>query len=125
MLRMMLETQSYRVVEAGDGEDAVRKAVTLTPDLILMDGSLPRVDGITAMRRIREHESLRRVSVIFLSGHALPAEREAAFAAGCDDYLIKPLDTEEFYRTIEKQITRRKQLTPVETGARPFERETT
>lgn len=125
LLRALLEMQGYRVVEAEDGEGAIQQAATLIPDLILMDGSLPRMDGISIMRRIREHAELRYVPVIFLSGHALDADREAAFAAGCDDYLIKPLDTDLFYRAVEKHTARRKLLTLVKTGADALERSTT
>ncbi len=125
LLRALLEMRGYRVVEAEDGEGTVQQAETLTPDLILMDGSLPRTDGINVMRCIREHKSLRRVPVIFLSGHALPADREAALAAGCVDYLIKPLDTDRLYQVIEKHIARRKLLSLVESNTNVFERNTT
>ena len=125
LLRALLEMKGYCVLEAVDGEDAVRQAETLTPDLILMEGSLPRIDGFSAMRLIREDEGLLRVPVIFLSGHALPAAREAAFAYGCDDYLTKPLDTDQLYHTIEKHITQRKPLALVKNGANLFGRDTT
>lgn len=104
LLRYLLEMRGYRVIEAKDGEDAVRQAVTLTPDLVLMDRSLPRMDGLSATRRIHEREELQVVPVVFLSGHAHPADREAAFAAGCCDYLVKPLDTKQLDRILEKRL---------------------
>lgn len=104
LLRRLLEMRGYRVAEAADGEDAVQQATALAPDLIVMDGSLPRMDGCGATRRIRERDELQVVPVVFLSGHAHPADREAAFAAGCCDYLVKPLDTKQLDRILEKRL---------------------
>ena len=89
------------VVEAHDGEEAVSLAERETPDLILMDGSLPRLDGISAMRRMRRLASLSGVPIVFISGHAGPQQQLAAREAGCDDYLIKPFDFERFYQVLE------------------------
>lgn len=101
MLRMILERCGLSVVEAGDGEEAVRLAERETPDLILMDGSLPRLDGISATRRMRGLESLAFVPIVFLSGHAGPQQQLAAREAGCDDYLVKPFEIEQLYRVLE------------------------
>lgn len=120
LLRCLLEMRGYRVIEAKDGEDAVRQAVTLTPDLVLMDWSLPRMDGLSATRRIHERDELQVVPVVFLSGHVYPADREAAFAAGCCDYLVKPLDTKQLDRILEKRLKpqERDVLTEVNTHSR-------
>jgi len=122
LLRYLLEKRGYLVVETEDGEAGVRAAEALSPDLILMDRSLPRIGGISAMRRIRERAELRRVPVIFLSGHAHPADREAAFTAGCDDYLIKPFETEQLYGSLEKHLARHEPQSAREIQSGVYER---
>lgn len=105
MLRTFLEIRGMRVVEAEDGEAGVREAEEIHPDLILMDGSLPRLDGLAATRLIRERETLRRVPVIMLSGHAAPTSQEAALAAGCSDYLEKPFKLVQLDHILQKHLT--------------------
>ncbi|MGI9166988.1 MAG: response regulator [Pyrinomonadaceae bacterium] len=95
MLRTLLEMRGMRVVEASEGEAGVSAAEEIHPDLILMDLTLPTLDGLGATRLIRERETLRRVPVVITSGDAYPKAREAAFAAGCSDYLVKPFEFEE------------------------------
>lgn len=90
MLRLLLEKFGVDVLEAADGEEAVRLILDSRPDLVLLDGGLPRMDGIAVTRRVRAQEPTRRVPIVFLSGQAEPTARTAAFEAGCDDYLIKP-----------------------------------
>lgn len=92
LLRTLLERRGVEVVEAGDGEEAVRMAERLCPDLILMDSGMPRLDGIAATRRLRGSASLAAVPIVFLSGHAAPQHQIEAREAGCDDYVIKPFD---------------------------------
>lgn len=104
MLRTVLEMRGIRVAEAGDGEEGVRAAEELRPDLVLMDGSLPRMDGLAATRRIREREDGNRVPLVMISGHAAPTSQAAAFAAGCDDYLVKPIDFDSLERVLERYL---------------------
>lgn len=104
LLRTILERRGLAVVEAGDGEEAVSLAERETPDLILMDGSLPRLDGVSATRRMRGLESLARVPIIFISGHAAPQQQLEAREAGCDDYLVKPFEIEQLYRVLEQLL---------------------
>lgn len=92
LLKYLLAVRGFDVAEAENGEEAVDMAERLHPGLILMDVSLPRLDGLSAMRRMRELATLRQVPIIFLSGHAEPAAQARARDAGCDDYLVKPLD---------------------------------
>jgi len=94
MLRTLLEQRGLSVVEAGDGLEAVDAAERECPDLILMDGSLPLLDGIAATRRLRGLPALSAVPIVFLSGHAGPQHQTAALDAGCDDYIVKPFDIE-------------------------------
>ena len=77
---------------------------SLHPDLILMDGTLPQVDGFAATRHIRELTSGRDVPIIFLSGHAQPASEAKAFAAGCTDYLVKPFALGDLERVLVRHL---------------------
>src|ERR1700753_1353481 len=86
LLSTILDLRGCAVIEAVDGEEAVRLAQSAGPDLILMDASLPRVDGITATRRIRRMWQTGRVPIVFVSGHAEPSFRVVAREAGCDEY---------------------------------------
>ena len=104
MLRTILEGRGLAVVEAGDGEEAVSLAERETPDLILMDGSLPRLDGISAMRRMRGLTSLSGVPIVFLSGHAGPQQQLAAREAGCDDYIVKPFSLDRLDQVLERLL---------------------
>ena len=99
MLSRRLERRGYQVVIALDGEQAVVMAVRRLPDLILMDMSLPVLDGWEATRRIRAASETRGVPIIALTAHAMQGDREKAIEAGCDDYDTKPI---EFQRLLEK-----------------------
>jgi CheY-like chemotaxis protein len=98
MMRILLEMEGYRVVEAEDGLRAVELAIAERPALIMMDLHLPLLDGLGATGRIREH--LRDVRVVALSGYETPEHRMAALAAGCTDYLVKPLDFKQLDRIL-------------------------
>jgi CheY-like chemotaxis protein len=106
LLSAILKLSGCAVVEALDGEEAVRLAESAGPDLILMDASLPRVDGLAATRRIRQMGQTGRVPIVFVSGHAEPTFRVVAREAGCDEYLVKPLDMEQLGGVLEKYLGR-------------------
>ena len=91
ILRLLLEMWGCRVVEACNGLEAVETAARERPELILMDGSLPFLDGLGATRRIREN-GFPEVKILALDGWGTPSYHAAALAAGCDDSLKKPLD---------------------------------
>ena len=99
MLSRRLERRGYKVVIALDGEQAVVMTRSEAPDLILMDISLPVLDGWEATRRIRAASETRGVPIIALTAHAMQGDREKAIEAGCDDYDTKPV---EFQRLLEK-----------------------
>ena len=103
MLRMLLEMWGCRVVEARDGLEAVAAASRERPEMILMDGSLPLLDGLGATRRIRENGLRDQVKILALDGWGTPSYHAAALAAGCDDSIKKPLDFDRL----------RKYLTPL------------
>lgn len=86
----MLEHFGFDVVEAGNGEDALAMARTGKPDIILMDISIPGIDGWTATERLREDPDTRAIPVIAVTAHALPEHRDRAEALGCEGYLTKP-----------------------------------
>jgi len=108
MLKTMLEMRGLSVVEATDGEAAIAVAEREHPDLILMDGSLPSLDGFAATRRIRELAFARDVPIVFLSGHAQPATEAKAFEAGCTDYLVKPFTFREMDRVLQQHLSQSK-----------------
>jgi CheY-like chemotaxis protein len=94
MLHMLLEKWGYRVVEACNGLEAVEAASRERPQLILMDGRLPFLDGLDATRRIRENGLGAQVKILALNGSGSPHYHAAALAAGCDDSIEKPFDLE-------------------------------
>jgi len=97
-----LEFSGFDVVEAGNGMEALQKAVDASPDIILMDLSLPVMDGWEATRRLKAHPALKDVPVIALSAHAMIGDEDRARQAGCDDYLSKPLNDVLLFAKITK-----------------------
>jgi CheY-like chemotaxis protein len=95
MMRRLLELSGYRVSEAVNGVEAVRAAERETPNIILMDLSLPIVDGLAATRRIRQLPDLSEVPIIAVSAHDTADFHAEALAAGCDAYITKPIDYTE------------------------------
>ena len=101
MLSRRLQRKGYEVALAVDGLQGVEMALNGGYDLILMDMSLPELDGWEATRRVREAESGTRVPIIALTAHAMSGDREKAMAAGCDDYDTKPVELERLLGKIE------------------------
>jgi len=92
MLSRRLERKGYQVVIAVDGQQGVDMAATESPELILMDMSLPVIDGWEATRRIKADERTRQIPVIALTAHAMQGDEQKAKDAGCDDYDVKPVE---------------------------------
>ena len=92
MLSRRLERKGYEVLLAVDGEEGLEVARANTPDLILMDMSLPIVDGWEATRRLKADDRLKHIPVIALTAHAMANDRDKALEAGCDDYDTKPIE---------------------------------
>jgi two-component system cell cycle response regulator DivK len=108
MLSRRLKKKGYDVALAVDGMQGVSMALAGTHDLILMDMSLPELDGWEAARRVREAEGNgRRVPIIALTAHAMSGDREKALAAGCDDYDTKPVELDRLLGKIEALLARR------------------
>ena len=95
MMRRLLEMAGYNVVEATDGEQAVELAVKTHPSVILMDLSLPKLDGLSATREIRKHQECDDVPIFAVSAHDGPESRNEALAAGCNEYMTKPIDWDQ------------------------------
>lgn len=95
MMRRLLEMSGYQVVEAINGEEAVEIAIRERPGLILMDLSLPKLDGLAATRRIRQDPELRQVPIVAVSAHDTADFHADALAAGCNDYVTKPIDFDQ------------------------------
>lgn len=104
LLRTLLERRGLAVVEACDGVEACDVALRERPDLILMDGGLPLLDGFEATRRLRGLTPLSGVPIVFLSGHAGPQHQLDARAAGCDDYVVKPFDVARLDHILERHL---------------------
>lgn len=107
MMRRLLEMSGYSVVEAMNGEEAVEIARREQPSLILMDLSLPLLDGLAATRRIRQHEELRNVPIVAVSAHDTADFHADALAAGCNDYVTKPIDFEQLEGLLIRLLPKR------------------
>ena len=113
LFRTVLEVRGYRVVEAADGEETVRTAESARPDLILMDGNLPRLSGVDATRRIRASTHIGHVPIVFISGHTGAAYLALAREAGCDEFLVKPFQLAQLEDVLEKyRGNQRPELSP-------------
>jgi len=99
MLSRRLERKGYQVITATNGSHGISAAQAQSPDLILMDMSLPEMDGWEAARRLKSDEATQHIPVIALTAHAMLSDRERALQAGCDDYETKPV---EFPRLLAK-----------------------
>ncbi|MBN8710086.1 MAG: two-component system response regulator [Verrucomicrobia bacterium 61-8] len=106
MLSRRLTRRGYDVVIAVDGEEGIAHASGSSPDVILMDMSLPKIDGWEATRQIKAAEATSGIPVIALTAHAMAGDREQALAAGCDDYDTKPIELDRLLAKIEAQLAR-------------------
>jgi CheY-like chemotaxis protein len=104
MLSRRLQRRGYEVVIASDGSAGVAAAAEHRPDLVLMDMSLPVIDGWEATRRIKADPATSGIPVIALTAHAMAGDRERAIAAGCDDYDTKPIELPSLIEKIARLI---------------------
>jgi len=107
LIQRFLEPEGFDVVVATDGADGLARAVADKPDLVLMDMSLPVVDGWEATRRMKADPATARIPVIALTAHAMLGDREKALDAGCDDYDTKPIDIERLLSKIRALLSAR------------------
>jgi CheY-like chemotaxis protein len=104
MLSRRLQRRGFEVLIAGDGEQGVAMAAAEKPDLILMDMSLPVVDGWEATRRLKAAPDTERIPVIGLTAHAMATDRDRCLEAGCDDYDTKPVELGRLLEKIERLL---------------------
>ena len=97
----LLETANYTVLRAGEAETGIELARTKGPDLILMDISLPGMDGLAATQKLKSDTATRSIPIVALTAHAMKGDEEKALAAGCVGYLTKPIDTRTFAKTVQ------------------------
>lgn len=100
MLTRRLTKKGYEVATAEDGQEAVDKIGDVKPDIVLMDMSLPRMDGLEATRRIKAHPELGAVPVVVLTANATTGDRDDAMAAGCDAFETKPVNLPQLLETM-------------------------
>jgi CheY-like chemotaxis protein len=108
MLSRRLERKGFSIVMAVDGAEGVAKASSANPDLILMDMSLPVLDGWEATRQVKANPATARIPVIALTAHAMAGDRDKTIEAGCDDYDTKPIDLPRLLGKIETQLEKAK-----------------
>ena len=117
MLSRRLERKGYAVSLALDGADGLRQARAATPDLILMDMSLPVMDGWEATRQLKADASTRHIPVIALTAHAMATDEQKARDAGCDDFDTKPIELSRLLGKIETLLQRAKPEQPGSSAA--------
>jgi len=102
--RTILEHFNYRVIVAGDGEEGVRQAREVIPDVILMDVSIPVIDGLEATRILKADPSTAAIPIVALTAHALAEDRRRASEAGCDSYLSKPAEPKKVLAEVKRML---------------------
>lgn len=102
--RTILEHVGFRVLEARDGEEGVESAKQNIPDLILMDISIPKIDGWEATQRLKADDNTKAIPIIALTAHALEEDRQKAIQAGCDGYLAKPVEPRRVVQEVERFV---------------------
>ena len=106
MLSRRLKRNGFDLVIARDGEEGVEAAEKEVPDLILMDLSLPKLDGWGATKALKKNEKTQHIPIIALSAHAMQEHKESALQAGCNDYDTKPVDFARLLSKIEEQLAK-------------------
>jgi two-component system, cell cycle response regulator DivK len=110
--RTILEHVGYIVLEARDGEEGVRRARSDHPDLILMDISIPKMDGWEATQRLKADEATRAIPIVALTAHALEEDRQRAIEVGCDGYLAKPIEPRRVVQEVERFVGKANSSSP-------------
>jgi two-component system cell cycle response regulator DivK len=108
MLARRLSRRGYQVITAADGKRGIAMAHNQRPDLIVMDMSLPEIDGWEATGRLKADPATRAIPIVALTAHAMASDRQRAMDAGCDDYYTKPVDFESLVRGLEAFLEARK-----------------
>ena len=104
MEKFILRNDPYVLITASNGEEAVQKAVTLQPDLILLDVIMPRMNGFEACRRIRENEASKHIPIIMVTTRGEAANVETGWVSGCTDYVTKPINSTELLAKVRSLL---------------------
>ncbi|WP_353684221.1 response regulator [Thermodesulfovibrio sp. 3907-1M] len=104
LVKKILKKQGFEIIEAVDGEDALAKAIAYRPDLILMDISIPKIDGYEVTRRLKSRIDFKDTPIIAFTAHAMRGDQEKALEAGCDGYISKPINVREFPEQIKMYL---------------------
>ena len=107
LVHFILEKNGFETFLAANGRDGVNAAIKQRPDLIIMDMSMPEMDGWTATSIIKKDEQTRAIPLLALTAHALPGDRQRAMDAGCDEYITKPMDLDELVEAIQYWVNKR------------------
>jgi CheY-like chemotaxis protein len=106
LARLILAGEGYEVRTANDAEEALEILETYEPRLILMDLQLPGIDGLELTRRLKSDPARKHIVILAFTAYAMKGDREKAYAAGCDGYVTKPIDTDGLAATIAQHLTR-------------------
>ena len=104
LVRFLLERDGFEVISAANGQEGVETAMREKPDLILMDLSMPEMDGWTAAQKIKAEPETKAIPLLALTAHTLPGDRMRALEAGCDGYISKPINVEYLIKTVSSSI---------------------
>lgn len=104
----LLEQENYEVIRATNGREALEKAKQQMPDILLLDMSIPEVDGWEVARLLKSSPETKSICIVALTGHILPGDRKKALDAGCDGYISKPLDIPAFVDQINEYLNKEK-----------------
>lgn len=107
LVHFILEKNGFETFLAVNGRDGVTAAQKQKPDLIIMDMSMPEMDGWTATSLIKRDRKISAIPLIALTAHALPGDRQRAMDAGCDEYITKPMDLGDLVETVEYWVNKR------------------
>ena len=110
LIKVVLKARGYKIIEAEDAETAMDQLKKDIPDLILMDIGLPEMDGFELTRLIKRDKTTKDVPIIAVTAHAMKGEKEKTLEAGCDDYVSKPIDINEFQKTVARVLNDKKQF---------------
>jgi two-component system, cell cycle response regulator DivK len=106
MLSRRLRRRGFEILFATNGEEGIEQAHAQSPDLILMDMSLPVIDGWDATRQLKASQATQKIPIIALTAHAMSGDRQRALDAGCDDFETKPIELEQLLEKIERYLAK-------------------
>ena len=105
----VLKNKGYQMIEAADGEEALEKAMAEKPSLILMDISIPKLDGYEVTKRLKSQEEFREIPIVALTAHAMKGDREKFISVGFEGYISKPINVHEFPEQIRAYLRGRRE----------------